>query len=300
MILRSADAETHSSPLASPLPVHAQAGRFSSVVGRIGALEARLARNEAEINAAQSLRYRVFAEEMKAALPLEAEMSRRDFDRFDPVCDHLIVVDTALEGKEQVIGACRLLRQDVARRNNGFYSDGEFDIGELLARHPDKNFMELGRSCVLPEYRTRRTAELLWQGTWAYALKHNIDVMFGCASFRGIVPEEHALALSFLHHTSRAKAEWWVRAYPELYRTMDLMPVEAVNPRRAILAMPPLLKGYLRIGAMFGDGAVVDADFGTTDVLVVLPTIAISGRYINYYGADAGRFRRIDFDDARI
>ena len=174
--------------------------------------------------------------------------------------------------------------------HGGFYSGSEFGVNALVARHPGKRFMELGRSCVLPQYRTKRTVELLWQGCWAYALHHRIDAMFGCGSFPGIQPEEHALALSFLHHNAVAKGEWAVDALPHLYREMDLMPSEAVNARRALFSMPPLIKGYLRLGAMVGNGAVVDQAFNTTDVLIILPISSISGRYVNYYGADAGRF----------
>lgn len=264
----------------------------TDVFGRIGSLETRLARNEREVDAAQALRYRVFVEEMHAQLPPEAMRRKRDMDMFDEICDHLLVVDTALEGdpEDQIVGTYRLLRQDVAMAHGGFYSACEFDIAPLLARHPDKRFMELGRSCVLPHYRTKRTVELLWQGNWAYALKHNMHAMFGCASFPGVHPEEHALALSFLHKGVLAKGDWTVSAKPELFREMDLMPEEAINPKRALMALPPLIKGYLRLGAMVGNGAVVDQAFNTTDVLIVLPIESISGRYINYYGADAGRF----------
>ena len=262
------------------------------ILGRIGNLETRLARTNSEIDAAQAVRYRVFVEEMQAQIPPDAMRRRRDIDAWDMVCDHLLVLDTSIEGdtEEQIVGTYRLLRQDVARHSGGFYSQSEFDVEALLARHPAKRFMELGRSCVLPEYRTKRTVELLWQGNWAYALKHGVDAMFGCGSFGGTVPEEHALALSFLHNNALAKGEWAVQARPELFRTMDLMPEEAINARKALSAMPPLIKGYLRLGAMVGEGAVVDHAFRTTDVLIVLPISNISGRYLNYYGADAGRF----------
>ena len=262
------------------------------ILGRIGNLETRLARTNSEIDAAQAVRYRVFVEEMQAQIPPDAMRRRRDIDAWDMVCDHLLVLDTRIEGdtEEQIVGTYRLLRQDVARHSGGFYSQSEFDVDALLARHPAKRFMELGRSCVLPEYRTKRTVELLWQGNWAYALKHGVDAMFGCGSFGGTVPEEHALALSFLHNNALAKGEWAVQARPELFRTMDLMPEEAINARKALSAMPPLIKGYLRLGAMVGEGAVVDHAFRTTDVLIVLPISNISGRYLNYYGADAGRF----------
>ena len=262
------------------------------LLGRIGGLETRLARTAREVDAAQAIRYRVFVEEMKAQLPQEAMRLRRDIDAYDAICDHLLVLDRTIEGdiEDQIVGTYRLLRQEVAMAHGGFYSASEFDIGPLLARHPDKQFMELGRSCVLPAYRTKRTVELLWQGNWAYALKHGMSAMFGCASFPGIRPEEHALALSFLRHTVQARDEWAVAALPDLYRDMDLMPFEGISPRKALTAMPPLIKGSLRLGAMIGDGAVVDQAFNTTDVLVVLPISSISDRYINYYGADAGRF----------
>ncbi|PJR17133.1 GNAT family N-acetyltransferase [Sinorhizobium meliloti] len=270
----------------------AVAAPAGDVLGRIANLETRLARSAAEVDAAQAVRYRVFVEEMKAQVAPEAGRRKRDIDSWDAICDHLLVLDTSIEGdaEEQIVGTYRLLRQDVAERTGGFYSASEFAIGELLSRHPDKRFMELGRSCVLPEYRTRRTVELLWQGNWAYALKHGIDAMFGCGSFPGVVPEEHALALSFLHHNVRVRDEWAVSARRELYRTMDLMPAEAINPKKALAALPPLIKGYMRLGAMVGEGAVVDQAFRTTDVLIVLPISNISGRYLNYYGADAGRF----------
>ncbi|WP_426240004.1 GNAT family N-acetyltransferase [Pararhizobium sp. DWP1-1-3] len=262
------------------------------ILGRIGNLETRLARNASEIDAAQAVRYRVFVEEMKAQIPQDADRRKRDADAWDLVCDHLLVLDTSIEGdpEDQIVGTYRLLRQDIAARTGGFYSASEFSVGSLLERHPDKKFMELGRSCVLPEYRTKRTVELLWQGNWAYALKYGVDAMFGCGSFPGVIPEEHALALSFLHHNMVVRGEWDVSARPELYRTMDLMPVEAINMRKALAALPPLIKGYMRLGAMVGDGAVVDHAFRTTDVLIVLPITNISGRYLNYYGADAGRF----------
>lgn len=261
-------------------------------LGRLGALETRLAVSKSEIAAAQSVRYEVFAEEMGASMAPENVRLRRDIDAFDEICDHLLVLDTNIDGdpEDQVVGTYRLLRGSIAALHGGFYSASEFDIEGMLARHPDKRFMELGRSCVLPNYRTRRTLELLWQGNWAYALRNRVDVMFGCASFAGIRPEAHALALSFLHHNCPATPEWSVSALPGLHRSMDMMPPEAVDARRALSAMPPLVKGYLRLGAMVGDGAFVDHAFRTTDVMIVLPIANISHRYLNYYGVDANRF----------
>lgn len=262
------------------------------ILGRIGSLEVRLATTRSEIEAAQALRFRVFVEEMGAQLPADAMLQKRDFDRVDSYCDHLLVLDTALTGstEEQIVGTYRLLRQEVAARHDGFYSQTEFDVMDLVSRSPDKRFLELGRSCVLSTYRIRRTLEALWQGTWAYALGHGIDAMFGCASFPGAQPYAHALALSFINQTAAANDEWNVRAIAGRGLSMDMMPAEAINPRNAIAAMPPLVKGYLRVGAVVSGEVVVDTAFRTTDVLVMLPVKQINGRYLNHYGADASRF----------
>src|ERR1044072_9323295 len=188
-------------------PLTAAAQTDGDILGRIGNLETRLARTAREIDAAQAVPYLVFVDEMKAQLPLDAMRRQRDVDAYDAVCDHLLVLDRSIEGdpEDQIVGTYRLLRQDVAMANGGFYSASEFEIEGLLAKHPDKRFMELGRSCVLPEYRTKRTVELLWQGNWAYALKHGVSAMFGCASFPGVWAEQNAFALSFLYHNVVAK-----------------------------------------------------------------------------------------------
>lgn len=261
-------------------------------LGRIGSLEVRLARGPEEIAAAQEVRYRVFHEELGARSTAAAVLDRRDADRFDDICDHLLVFDTALPGPElsRVVGTYRLLRDELAYASGGFYSSDEFELDSLVVRQRGRRFLELGRSCVLPEYRSKRTIEALWQGIWVYVSHHDIDVMVGCASFHGTVPAAHAQALSFLEHECRPLPEWDVRARPSRHVSMDLMPKEAVNVRTALAAMPPLIKGYMRLGAKVGDGCVVDYDFGTTDVFMILRVESISPRYINYYGAEAERF----------
>jgi L-ornithine Nalpha-acyltransferase len=257
------------------------------VLGQIGSLTARLARTEKEIAAVQELRHRVFF----VAGPDAGTQGARDADCFDDQCDHLLVADQTIRAapEKQIIGAYRLLRQERAGQC-GFCSQGEFDVDAFVSRHGKRRFLELGRSCVLSEYRSTRTAELLWQGIWAYCRMHAIDVMFGCASFPGTVPARHALPLSFLYHHARAVGEWAVKPVSKLAVFADLVPAEAVNPRQALAAMPPLVKGYLRLGAKFSHCAVIDPDFGTTDVLVILRTEDISERYLNHYGHEADRF----------
>ena len=248
------------------------------IYGRVGDLEVRLARTRAEIKLAQRLRYQVFYEEMSAVPSRLAQFRRRDEDAYDAICDHLLVVDLSkTDGQAHgtrrpmplVVGTYRVLRQDIAERSLGFYTASEYDIKSLLAaRSPRYRFMELGRSCVLAPYRNKRSVELLWHGLWTYVREHKIDVMLGCASFEGTDPQEHAMALSFLHHHALSPPEWRCRAHAALHVPMDRLPKDQVDAKSAIKAMPPLIKAYLRLGATVGDGAVIDRQFGTTDVTI--------------------------------
>lgn len=265
-------------------------------LGRLGALEVRLAAGAREVKRAQRLRYKVFYEE-GSAVPLGlAALKRRDIDAYDEVCDHLLVLDHAVKPKPfraprpKVVGTYRLLRQEVADAHGGFYTAGEFDMSPLLAAHRGKRLLELGRSCVLKPYRTKKTVELLWAGIWAYVQRHGVDAMIGCASLDGTDPERLAAPLSFLHHFAGAEPEWRARALPERYVRMDRIAADALDRKAALLSLPPLVKAYLRVGAKFGDGAVIDRQFGTTDVFVVMPVEAISGRYLNYFGPTANRY----------
>lgn len=265
------------------------------VYGRVGDLEVKLARTRRALKHAQRLRYKVFYEEMSAVPSVRAEMLRRDEDPYDAICDHLLVVDAAAqpsaEGwgglrRQKVVGTYRVLRQEIAERSLGFYTQSEYDIAPLIAaRSPHYRFMELGRSCVLEPYRNKRTVELLWHGLWTYVREHKVDVMIGCASFPGTDPDQHAMALSFLHHNALAPPEWRCRAHDHLYVPMDRLPREEVNAKAALKAVPPLIKGYLRLGAFIGDGAVIDHQFGTTDVLIILPVEKIDPRYFEHFGA---------------
>ncbi len=272
-------------------------GQKLQSLGRIGPLEVRLAKSAAEIRKAQQLRYRVFYEEMSAVASPEVAAARRDFDAFDAICDHLLVLDhdapvrskPFARKQPQVVGTYRLLPQDRADQNSGFYTSDEYDIQPLVDKNPGKKFLELGRSCVLTPYRNKRTVELLWHGIWSYVLMNNIDVMLGVASIEGTDPDRMASQLSFLHHHARAPEDWRVRAVSERYVEMNRIPADQIDQRSALRELPPLIKGYLRLGAYIGDGAVVDYQFGTTDVLIVLPISALNARYINYYGQDASR-----------
>ena len=265
-----------------------------NIVARKAELTVRLATDPAEVAAAQALRYRVFYEEL-AAYPDEiARRTRRDADRFDALCDHLLVVrpspcdchpDPVAVSDGTLVGTYRLLRQEVAETGPGFYAAEEFDIESLVNRHRSLRFLELGRSCVLARYRTRPVVELLWQGIWNYVRGHCLDVMIGCASLKGTDPDAHALALGFLARHRATDDAWRVSAHPHCHVAMDRLGDRDVDPRLAMKALPPLIKGYLRLGASIGDGAVIDSQFNTTDVLIVLPVRAIDRRYFQHFGA---------------
>jgi putative hemolysin len=263
-------------------------------LGRLGTLEVRLAADRREIRKAQRLRYKVFYEEGGAIPDARTAFLRRDADRFDKFCDHLIVIDHAARTRKgrvrpKIVGVYRLLRDDMAARAGGFYSAGEYDIAPLLERHRGKRILELGRSCVLADWRCKRALELLWRGLLAYVRAHRIDVMIGCASFPGVEPAAHAEALSYLAHFAGASDLWRVRARRELYVPMAMLPREAMDEKKARAALAPLVKGYLRLGARFGDGAVIDGKFNTTDVFVVMPVAGIGARYLEFFGGDARR-----------
>jgi L-ornithine Nalpha-acyltransferase len=262
----------------------------SATLGRMGPLEVRLARDKRDVKRAQKLRYKVFYKDGSAIADAATMLAQRDKDAFDKICDHLMVIDHAakptMSGRQPVVGTYRLLRHETAMRHGGFYTDNEFDLSAMIERHAGLRFLELGRSCVLPPYRTKRTVELLWQGIWAYVKQNRFDVMIGCASFEGTDPERLALPLSFLHHHARAPEAWRARAHPGRYVEMNRMAKEAVDAKAALRMLPPLIKGYLRLGAMIGDGAVIDHQFGTTDVLIVMPVAAIGAKYIEHFGGD--------------
>jgi putative hemolysin len=259
-------------------------------------IEVRLAANAAEVAAAQALRYRVFYEEMSARPTPEMAAAGRDFDGFDAYCDHLLVLDRQLgDGPEAVVGTYRLLRRSVAERHGGFYSETEFDVSRLKAMPGE--LLELGRSCVDARYRTRATMQRLWSGIAVYVFAHDVRVMFGCASLPGTDPQAVAGALAYLHHRHLAPVELRPRALPGRYVDMNLRASDAVSEddaaralgERAVLAgLPPLIKGYLRLGGHVGDGAVIDEQFNTIDVCIVVVTDRVTDKYFNHYQRKLG------------
>ena len=247
----------------------------------------RLAENREEIRAAQRLRYEVFYEEYGARPTPEMAADRLDFDAFDDIMDHLIVIDPSHgAGTQGIVGTYRLLRHDAAKKIGRFYTSDEYDISPLL--NSGAKLLELGRSCVLAQNRTRPVLQLLWSGIAQYVTDHQIDLLFGCASLHGTDPKALGQELAFLHHYHLAPAELRPCALPGRYVNMNFFPREELDARRIFSQLPPLIKGYLRVGATIGDGAVVDEQFNTTDVCIVLPTHMVTDRYSRHYLEKSG------------
>ncbi len=241
---------------------------------------AKLAASPAEIEACQALRYKVFYEDGGAKADALSLARKLDADGYDEICDHLVVTDGV-----ETVGTYRLLRQEQLPEGIQFYSQSEYNIAPLLERQKTVHFLELGRSCVLAEYRTKGVIEVLWQSIWNYVRQHKLDVMLGCASLPAGDPADQSLALSYLQHFHAAPEEWSARVHECVAAEVDLLPPEGIKPRAAFDVLPPLVKGYLRLGAYIGEGAAADVQFNTTDVLIILPVSAIRPRYFTRFGA---------------
>ena len=247
-----------------------------------GDFEVRLANTRPEIEAAQALRYRIFYEEMQAKPSPETAAIKRDFDAFDEVCDHLLVLDRRRgDGPESIVGTYRLIRRTAAAEMGRFYSSAEYDITKII-EYPGE-VLELGRSCIAKDARNTATMQMLWRGIALYAYHYNVQVMFGCASFPGVDPQQHAQAMSYLHHHHLAPPEIRVRALESRYIKMDTLEPGSYDARKAMARVPPLIKGYLRLGGYVGDGAVIDQQFNTTDVFIIVKTELVTEKYMRHY-----------------
>jgi putative hemolysin len=247
-----------------------------------GDISVRMTRDDAEVRAAQALRYKVFYEEYGAKADPKTAKSRLDQDIFDSAADHMIVVKTSpKDGQEEIIGTYRMLSPAGAAQIGRYYSADEYDLSNL--KTSEKSLLELGRSCVLKAYRTRPVMQLLWQGIAEYVLNHRVDIMFGCASFSGTDLEQHANGLSYLYHYHKTPQNICPRAIEARFVDMNIIPKEHIDQRRAFAALPPLIKGYLRLGATIGDGAVIDEQFNTIDVCIIVQTETVSARYKKHY-----------------
>ena len=242
--------------------------------------QVRLAQTEADVQAAQRLRYDVFVRELGGGGPMVDHAAGLERDRFDPYFDHLLLTDRR-SGK--LAGVYRVMRGDMAARAGGFYSAAEYDLAPLVGS--GRKLLELGRSCLDPAYRGGTAMHHLWAALAGYVAEHEIEVLFGVASFHGTDTAALAEPLSLLHHRHLAPPDLRVRARE--YAPMDLIPEAELDRRMAMLAVPSLIKAYLRLGGTVGEGAYIDRAFNTTDVCLILDTKQMSARQMRFYGGGA-------------
>ena len=243
----------------------------------------RLARDDRDLRAAQRLRYQVFVEELGSDGALIDHDARLEIDQFDQIFDHLLLIDTRRDtaALEDVVGVYRLLPSDRLAQSGRFYSDQEFDLSALLTS--GRRLLELGRSCVHPDYRGGAAMLLLWNALADYVLENQIEILFGAASFHGTDIKALAESLSWLHHNHLAPEALRVRARAPHRQNMGLIAADQINPRKAMVGTPALIKAYLRLGGFVGDGAWIDHDFNTTDVCLVMDTTRMSAKHRDFY-----------------
>ena len=245
--------------------------------------ETRLATDDTDLLAAQRLRYRVFVEELGGDGALVDHVHRLEKDEFDPVVDHLILVDNrrSRDDLDHVVGVYRLLPGERAAEFGRFYCDSEYDLAPLRAS--GRSLLELGRSCVDPAFRGSAGLMLLWSALAEYVLSRDIDILFGVASFHGTDAASLAQPLSWLHHNHLAPQNLRPHALADARQPMALIPAEKLDRRAAMLGMPPLIKAYLRVGGQVGEGAWIDHEFNTTDVFLLVDTKSMSQKHRKFY-----------------
>ena len=242
-----------------------------------------LAAGDEDVRAAQRLRYDVFVEELGGGGMMVDHDARLEQDRFDPFFDHLILRDERLD---RVVGVYRVMRQDQAVAAGSFYSASEYDLSPLI--NSGRKLLELGRSCVHRDYRGGGAMFHLWTALAEYVARHDIEILFGVASFHGRDANALARPLSLLHHRHLAPSNIRVRAKASAFQRMDLLPPDTLDARAAMLEMPSLIKSYLRLGGYVGEGAFIDHAFNTTDVCLILDTETMNKRQARLYQKGAG------------
>ena len=229
----------------------------------------KIAETEAELAAAQRLRYRVFVEEMGARPGVEDAKAGLERDRFDPFYDHLILVDrTIADDRQNVVGVYRIMRGEKVSPEAGFYCAGEYDLSPLVTS--GRPIAELGRSCVDAAHRGGAVLHLLWRGLADYVAENNIEILFGVASFPGVDPAEHADGLSWLAARYLAPKPLRVSALSAGGHPLAMKAEHEIDKLQAVRQIPPLLKSYLGMGGWVGEGAYVDREFNTVDVCLIM------------------------------
>ncbi|MDX1959327.1 MAG: GNAT family N-acyltransferase [Leptospiraceae bacterium] len=241
-----------------------------------------MAEDQLEIEKTLSLRYNVFNLEMGEGLP-ESASTRKDRDEYDYFCDHLIVLDKKQEDK--IVGTYRILRKDVALENIGFYSETEFDLSKIYAM--DENVAEVGRSCVHPDYRNGSVITLLWAGLAEYMQVKNLRYLMGCGSIHSTDPKSASEAYAYLRANNALAGEEFAVTPLSTHKLHGFEKNYVVdNIKEITKTIPPLIKGYVRLGAKICGEPAIDRIFNTTDVFVLFDYDNISEKYGKKFGKE--------------
>ncbi|WP_380052101.1 GNAT family N-acetyltransferase [Falsihalocynthiibacter sp. SS001] len=245
--------------------------------------ETRLAVTEDDLRAAQRLRYEVFVKELGGDGEMVDHENRLEKDEFDPFYDHLLLVDASRDAAkfDHVVGVYRLLRGEKAADIGRFYSESEYDLSAL--KSSGRKLLELGRSCVHADYRGGTAMFHLWNALASYVLDHEVEILFGVASFHGTDVEKLSQSLAYLHANHLAPPELRVRAHDHHFQSMDLVPTDDIDRRAAMVGTPALIKAYLRLGGFVGEGAFLDHAFNTTDVCLLMDTERMNAKHKSFY-----------------
>jgi putative hemolysin len=234
-----------------------------------------MARTGADVEEAQRIRFKVFGEEMGAKLP-SAHLGL-DIDRYDRYCDHLLVRD---HNQNKVVGTYRILPPQQAVKAGGYYSETEFDISRLA--HLRDRMVEVGRSCVHEDYRDGATITQLWSGLADYIGKHSHEYLIGCASISMNDGGHYAASVyNKVHKLHAAPAEY--RVFPHCP-----LPLESLNQNLEVI-IPPLIKGYLRLGAYIAGEPAWDPDFNCADLFILMPVSRMNARYAKHFMRQAAQ-----------
>ena len=239
----------------------------------------KIASSNFEIKKAQSLRYKIFFKEKKIKKKSFKSLLQRDYDFYDKISDHLVIIDNNREVKDNVIGTYRLLRGNCAKLYRGFYTEQEFDISNLKKNFSSKDILELGRSCVHPQYRSGIILKLLWQGISNYIKIYKIKILMGCASFHGTNPSKFKDEFSLLYESYRLPEDYDVKSLQD----NEISFTKNINHSTILNRLPPLIKGYLRAGGMVSESFYIDREFETIDYCVIMLTDKIVSRYQNKF-----------------
>lgn len=245
----------------------------------------RLARTDDDLLAAQRLRYAVFVAELGGAGAGVDHDAQTETDGFDAYASHLLLEDLARPAGDQIVGVYRLMTAAQAQAAGGFYCAAEFDLSKL--EQSGRSLLELGRSCLHPDYRGGTAMLHLWAGLAEFVTDQGADILFGVASFPGTDVDALAAPLSYLAANHRAPDDLTATALSPNGVPMDAMAVADIDRLAAMRATPALIKAYLRLGGMVGQGAYVDHAFNTTDVCLILDTAQMTARAAALYGVGA-------------